>query len=363
MPKAIIAGCGVAGLTAALAARQAGYQVVVFDPAPHACYYTSSRNAAIARSYEADPALSRVARTGVITLQQYPALYQPCGLLIRPLERDYNNQPTITGLEPQPGSYRLPDGQVFSGEFVAQNGIIGIAELTRHLVGECQRQGITLHFGHRVHIQNIRGGYICQIAIEPVQEFLNNHSTIAMEIHNSDLIINAAGSWARELGQQAGSDIPIIPHKRHLYRMLPPAGKKLPADLPVLWDEQNDFYLRPDREAILATPGDQTPTTAADYTPDEKMAHTMRAIFRHHLPWFADFTIETAHACLRSFPRDNRPVLGFDPKVQNLFWNAGWGGHGMTIALGMIAEISETLSQGFRRETELDNPFTPARFF
>lgn len=282
-------------------------------------------------------------------------------------------------------SYQLPDGQIFYGERVDLNGIIGIAELTRYLVGECQRRHIELVYGYRLHITETGGGCIRRIEVNSVQEirtgtkataparssvqeFRNSSrghlpNSAGMEIHTGDLVINAAGSWARELGQQAGSDIPIMAHKRHLYRMLPPPGKSLPADMPVIWDEHNDFYLRPDREAILATPGDQTPTTASDYTPESSMRQTMYNIFRYHLPWFADFIIETEHACLRSFPRDNRPVLGFDPNVQNLFWNAGWGGHGMTIALGMIAEISTTLTQGFRRETELENPFTPARFF
>lgn len=415
MPKvAVIAGSGVAGLTAAIAAHDAGYRVTLYDLAPQACYYSSSRNAAIARSYEPDPALFKVARKGLLALWQIPALFKPVGLLINPWEYDYNFEPNTKrgdgfdepDLRPRPGSYTLPDGKTLTGQYIPDNGIIDISAVARHLVGECQRRGVSIFFNTRVHITKVENGFIREIALEDTRvsrnvalsaktggslsfgkEFRTNarenqaegkdfpsnakenqaegkdFRTNVMEIHSGTIVINAAGAWARDLGKEAGRDLPIIPHKRHLYRLVPPHGKAIPLDLPIIWDEKTECYLRPDGEAILATPGDQTPTFAGDYTPDPLMFTSLIETFRHHLPWFADFKLETAHACLRSFSMDNRPVLGYDQVVQNLFWNAGWGGHGMTISLGMIAEIECELGRRYQgNETELDNPFTPTRF-
>ncbi|MCS6983744.1 MAG: FAD-binding oxidoreductase [Leptospiraceae bacterium] len=363
MPRAYVVGCGVAGLSASLAAQKAGFETFLFDMAHEAFYHTSGRNAAIGRSYEADPFLGKWQKETIKTLLAFPHILKPCGLLIRALEKDYSyggaNHELPDGLVPRSFSYVFPDGSSFSGEFLAANGIIDLRALAGFLLNQCQLAGIKLFWEHELLTLH----YKATLLDELVLFSKSTKKTKSFGIRSQDIFINAAGAWAAHVGAMVGSQVAIIPHKRHLFYLKPPESKALPRELPVIWDEHHDFYLRPAGEYILATPGDQTACAPGDYVENPNMRYKMLHILQTHLPYFADFEIVTSHTCLRTFTRDHRPVVGFDPKITNFFWNAGWGGHGISLSLGIIPFLEDLLKKGPRKENEVENPFTVFRFF
>jgi glycine/D-amino acid oxidase-like deaminating enzyme len=61
---------------------------------------------------------------------------------------------------------------------------------------------------------------------------------------------------------------------------------------------------------------------------------------------------------LRTFSLDQHPVVGFDPVIENLFWLAGLGGRGMTIAPGLISVIRKLVF-----DKDFFNPYSPVRFY
>jgi glycine/D-amino acid oxidase-like deaminating enzyme len=63
------------------------------------------------------------------------------------------------------------------------------------------------------------------------------------------------------------------------------------------------------------------------------------ASLRELAPHLAERPVTRYWAGLRTFARDRRFVLGWDPWNPRLFWSAGLGGHGMTsgLAVGALA--------------------------
>ncbi|XP_067007200.2 dimethylglycine dehydrogenase, mitochondrial [Anabrus simplex] len=65
-------------------------------------------------------------------------------------------------------------------------------------------------------------------------------------------VINAAGFWAREVGQLAGLDLPLVPIEHQYLVTAPiPAVNDMKKELPVLRHLDGSFYLRQERENCL----------------------------------------------------------------------------------------------------------------
>jgi len=160
----------------------------------------------------------------------------------------------------------------------------------------------------------------------------------ARETIRTGIVVNAAGAWAGEIGRLAGAlDIGLQPLKRTVCLLDPPAGAHSDS-WPMLVDVDDQFYLKPDAGKLLLSPVDETPSPPCDAQPDEmdiaiaidRIEHATTLKIRH-----------VAHkwAGLRSFVRDQSPVVGYDPIQPGFFWLAALGGYGIQTApaLGRLA--------------------------
>ena len=58
----------------------------------------------------------------------------------------------------------------------------------------------------------------------------------------SEVVVNAAGQWARQLGQMVGLELPIVPIEHHYLITEPvPEVAAFPGELPGLRDTQSSF--------------------------------------------------------------------------------------------------------------------------
>jgi D-arginine dehydrogenase len=146
--------------------------------------------------------------------------------------------------------------------------------------------------------------------------------------HRANVIVNAAGAWADEIGALAGArSLGLAPLRRTAITFAPPADADI-RNWPCLIDADEAFYLKPEGAQLLASPCDEIPSPPCDVTPDDlgvalAVDRVMRAT-----------TLEIQHvqhrwAGLRSFVADRAPVIGMDPKVPGLCWLAGQGGFGI----------------------------------
>ena len=169
------------------------------------------------------------------------------------------------------------------------------------------------------------------------------------------VVVNAAGAWADHIATLAGIDpIGLTPKRRTAF--LVPAPDRYEAKAwPLVIDQVNPLYFKPDAGTLLLSPMDETPSVACDAAPEELdvaiaadryQTCTSEQVSRVSHQW----------AGLRTFASDETFVVGFEPSADGFFWLAGQGGYGVQtapalsrLAAGLIAEalgVKETAEMG-----------------
>jgi D-arginine dehydrogenase len=141
-------------------------------------------------------------------------------------------------------------------------------------------------------------------------------------------VIDAAGAWAETVAVRAGAaPIGLKPLLRTAFIIDPPAGVSV-TSWPSVIDADESFYFKPDAGRLLVSPADETPSEPCDaWAEDMTIAECVE-----RMQAAADVPVRRilrSWAGLRTFAPDRSPVIGYDPKVEGLFWLAGQGGYGV----------------------------------
>jgi 4-methylaminobutanoate oxidase (formaldehyde-forming) len=120
---------------------------------------------------------------------------------------------------------------VVGAAFIPSDGHADPSGLTQALAKGARAGGVKIYEGVRVTDFVVEHGRIAQV--------ITDHGNLRAEV-----VVNAAGMWARELGALAGAAIPAaaVEHQYLVTEKLPDA----PADLPSLRDPDSNFYLKPE---------------------------------------------------------------------------------------------------------------------
>jgi len=166
------------------------------------------------------------------------------------------------------------------------------------------------------------------------------------------VLVNAAGGWGEELAVLAGlTPIGLQPKRRTAVLLDPPGAIRLPANMPMVTDVDDEFYVKPEGDALMVSPADETPVPPSDIQPEE--LDVAIAIDRFEtLTGSTVKTIRKRWAGLRSFVRDHSPVIGFDDEAPGFFWLVGQGGFGIMTApgaAGLAADLIEGRTLGGER--------------
>jgi len=177
------------------------------------------------------------------------------------------------------------------------------------------------------------------------------------------VVVNAAGAWADAVAQMAGADpLGITPLRRTMVQLR--TDPLPPADLPLTFGINEDFYFKPQSGRLLLSPHDETPDVAHDVAPEELDVAVAIDKLEQAVDWKIA-GVERRWAGLRSFAPDRLPVYGFDPALAGFFWFAGQGGFGIQTAPA-AARLAAQLLLGRPRDAmtaDLDATwYSPARF-
>jgi D-arginine dehydrogenase len=190
--------------------------------------------------------------------------------------------------------------------------------------------------------------------------------TLADEIVQAPVLINAAGAWADEFAVMCGvRAVGLQPLRRTAAIVDVPEHVRVD-EWPAVIDAEEQFYFKPEAGKLLISPADETPVSPGDAQPDDldiaigidrveaALAINVKRVFRS---WSG----------LRTFSRDRVPVVGFDPEVTGFFWCAGQGGYGIQTAPG-LARAAAALARGdglppdIVAERVSPDDLSPARF-
>ncbi len=151
------------------------------------------------------------------------------------------------------------------------------------------------------------------------------------QIHETDMIVNAAGAWADDIAQKAGlQPLGIQPFRRSMARIALPQGMS-PADWPFVDGVGESWYCKPDAGALIVSPADEDPVAAQDAWADDMVL--AEGLARYQDMVTAPVTRMLANwAGLRSFAPDRALVIGADAQDATFLWCAGQGGYGFQTA-------------------------------
>ncbi|MGZ8411511.1 MAG: NAD(P)/FAD-dependent oxidoreductase [Gemmatirosa sp.] len=179
-----------------------------------------------------------------------------------------------------------------------------------------------------------------------------------------DVVVNAAGAWARALARLAGVDLPLRPVRRQIAVTHPVPA--LDDGFPMTIWTRDAFHLRVrDGRALLNWPVD-TPGATGD--PFDLALHrpwldVVRDFATARVPALRDVRLDdAAHwTGLYEMSPDKTLILGVDDACPNLVLANGSSGHGVMHAPAIGQLVAELILDG--RTGALDaRPFRPSRF-
>ncbi len=194
---------------------------------------------------------------------------------------------------------------------------------------------------------NNRGGQLVTNEAVESLKYKNGCWTISTRknTYQAKTIINAAGAWADQVGALAGAlPIGLVAKRRTVIIIDATAGYEV-GDLPLVEFASSGAYMKPDGGKLLASLGDATPTAPQDVQPEEMdvavladriQQETIMPVSRVLHRW----------AGLRSFVRDESPVVGYDISVPNFVWLAGQGGYGIMMAPTLARTVAHLCFSG-----------------
>lgn len=356
----IIIGGGIAGASLAwrLAREPGTRSIALLEAEAHPGQHATGRSAAFfSETYgnETIRALTTASRgfyedppTGFCQTD----LLEPCGALfigredqLAALDEHYTSTRALApSIEMHDADFALSRVAILKPEAVAacvfepESQAINVDALLQGFLAGARRGGVDILTGCRVSDLTIGDGYWTL--------------TTGQDVLTGELVVNASGAWAGEIGLQAGAlDIGLVPLRRSVCVIDPAKCGGMTGmvagtvdDWPLVLDIDDAFYFKPGGGMIWLSPADEDPSLPCDAAPDELVL--AEAIDRFERATSLSVRrIEHKWAGLRSFVADRTPVVGFDPLVPGFFWLAGQGGYGIQTSPA-ISELAAALICG-----------------
>ena len=229
---------------------------------------------------------------------------------------------------------------VLGAAYLPTDGYIDPSQLTFALAAGARNRGAEIAEETRVTAIEMEAGRVRRV--------ITDKGTIETE-----LVVNAGGIFAPEIGRMAGTVVPIIP-MAHQYLITKPTG--LPRDMPTMRDPSLLVYYRPESGGLVMGGYERNPQPwgLAGIEPDfngrllaedwNRFAPLMEnAIVR--TPSIRDADVVKLINGPESFTPDGEFILG-PSEVPGLWVAAGFNAHGIAGAGGMGRLVAEWIVEG-----------------
>jgi 4-methylaminobutanoate oxidase (formaldehyde-forming) len=229
---------------------------------------------------------------------------------------------------------------VVGAAYLPTDGYIDPSQLTFALAAGARRGGADIHTSTRVTAITTRNGTVTGV--------VTDQGEIEAEV-----VVNAGGMFAQELGALAGVNVPIVP-MAHEYLITKPSG--LPNDMPTMRDPSLLVYFRPESGGLIMGGYERHPAPwsldgippdfngkllAEDWPRFEELMEN--AVVR--VPSLADAEVIKLINGPEAFTPDGEFILG--PTDVRGFWTAaGFCAHGLAGAGGMGKLVAEWIIEG-----------------
>lgn len=348
----VVIGGGIAGASAAFFLSETGLidQITLVEAEPQLAHHTTGRSAALfTENYGAGP-IRPLAHASLaflsdppVALADFPVL-EPRGIM---------------SVATVPSQYESLERQLGEGAS-ATNPVVEIstAEAEEHaphiafgpdhrVMWDAHAFDIDVAALHQIYVRGLRinGGQIKTShrvdAAHPDGEGWQIDTT-AKPLH-ADVIVNAAGAWGDLVASSAGiATLGLQPLRRTAFMVSSPFRDS--RGYPFVASIDHSWYLRPDGQQFMCSPGDETPSEPCDARPEE--LDIAIAIERINTNTHLNIrSITTSWAGLRTFGPDRAMVIGPEPGQENFFWCVGQGGTGIQTSPGAGQLVADLLTR------------------
>jgi len=239
----------------------------------------------------------------------------------------------------------VTDG-VLGAAWLPTDGYLDPSGLTQALAAAARSRGATILPRTRATGIEVKRGRVTGVETE--------RGRIACEV-----VVNAAGMFAAEIGRMAGISVPVIPFA-HQYLVTEPIEGVTP-DLPQLRDPDNLVYFRPEVRGLVMGGYERNPAPWSldgippDFNgklldPDWPRFEEISAGAVRRVPAMHEVGITRLINGPEGFTPDNEFILG-ESTVRGLFVAAGFSAHGIAGAGGLGRQLAHWIVDG---EPELD---------
>jgi sarcosine oxidase subunit beta len=178
-------------------------------------------------------------------------------------------------------------------------------------------------------------------------------------------VVVAAGPYARQLAARLGVDLPLVNLRRH--RVTIGGHPLIPQSAPMTIDQDTGAHWRPESggAALAWAQSHEQPMEPVDHVkpnPDFPF-EVLEGVARLCAFWEAvagSLKKNQVHlgAGQYTLTPDDRPILGPHGEIPGLFFNCGYGGHGVMAAPGGARLLADLLTG---KLADHENPFTHRR--
>ncbi len=229
---------------------------------------------------------------------------------------------------------------VLGAAYLPTDGYIDPSQLTFALVESARRRGAEINEDTRVTAIETAGG--------GVKRVITDKGPI-----DTELVVNAGGMFAAEIGRLVGVNVPLIP-MAHEYLITTPSG--LPRDMPTMRDPSLLVYYRPESGGLIMGGYEREPKPwGLDGIPADFNGKLLEADWDRFEPLMTNAIVRTPSlkdaSVVRlvngpeAFTPDGEFILG--PTEVRGFWvAAGFCAHGLAGAGGMGRLVAEWIVEG-----------------
>jgi len=174
----------------------------------------------------------------------------------------------------------------------------------------------------------------------------------------AEIVVNAAGQWARAVGRLVGIDLPIVPLEHHFLVTEPiDEIRDTDVELPVLRDADHSYYVRREVNSLIVGPFERhTATWGLDGIPDDfhsrllepdldRLEVELEAATKR-VPLFADAGIQSIVNGPDGYTPDGRCLMGPVPGLPNYHVLAGFSIFGIVFGGGAGKYAAEWIVDG-----------------
>lgn len=158
---------------------------------------------------------------------------------------------------------------------------------------------------------------------------LDHERVVAVETDHgpqpAELVINAAGPWARKVGAFVGLELPVTPHPRQAFA-IGPLGQLKPT-MPLTVDLTTGAYVHPESTGGVVGGNDRNAPESEEANVRWDLIEKLITALVGRIPWMINAEITTGWCGLREMTPDDHAIVG--PAGVPGWWNAvGFSGHG-----------------------------------